>query len=217
MKNLKLVIFDMDGLIFDTESISYQALKQVLKESYDIDFPMDVYRRMIGMGKQGTDSILKETYGDTISLEQIAINYATAFKEIINTQGIDIKLGATALLDYIDEQGFKKCIASSSSRQTIKHYLALTNLTDRFDFYLSGDEVENGKPHPDIFLEACQRAGEAPEHALVLEDSVHGFRAAKSAGINCIVIPDLIEPTSEMTEDAYHVLPDLEKVIDYIK
>lgn len=216
MKNLQLVIFDMDGLIFDTETLSYRALRHVFWEDHQIDFPIATYKKMIGMGPSETESILHSEYGDSVSLEQLFISYGEAFNNMINQEGIATKMGVATLLDHLDEQGIKKCVASSSRRETIQHYLALSNLTDRFDFYLSGEEVENGKPHPDIFLEACRHANVSPEHALVLEDSVHGFHAAKRAQIACIVIPDLIEATPEMNETAYKVLPDLRQVIKRI-
>lgn len=217
MKSLKFVIFDMDGLIFDTETLGYRALQQVFLENYDIDFQIATYKKMIGMGQSETESLLHKQYGHKVPLEQLFIQYGKNFNQLIEDEGIATKIGVTDLLDHLDKLGIKTCVASSSRRQTIQHYLALSNLTDRFNFYLSGEEVENGKPHPDIFLEACRRADESPDNALVLEDSIHGFHAAKSAQIPCIVVPDLIEPTAEMKETAYQVLPNLKEVIPYIQ
>lgn len=216
MQNLELVIFDMDGLLFDTEMLAYRALNQTLKNDHNVELHIDIYKQTIGMDLKGTEMMLRKEFGNVISFPDIFNNYSHAFKQILEAEGLAIKSGVTELLDYLDERGLKRCIASSSSLRTIKNYLSLTDLTDRFDFYLSGEEVENGKPAPDIFLEACRRADESPEQALVLEDSVNGFRAAKSANINCIVVPDLIEPTVEINQHAYEVVPNLEKVIQII-
>jgi len=216
MQNLKLVIFDMDGLLFDTEMISYKASAETFKSKYDIDFPLDVYKQTIGMDIKGVEHFYSGKYGSNISFSDFIGEYNRAFKRILDREGLAIKAGVSELLDYLDEKGVKRCIASSSSLSTIKNYLNITSLTDRFDFYLSGEEVENGKPAPDIFLEACRRANESSETAMVLEDSVNGFLAAKSAKINCIVVPDLIEPTSEINENAYKVVSNLEEVIEII-
>jgi len=217
MKNLKLVIFDMDGLLFDTEMISYKASAQTFKNKYNIDFPLDVYKQTIGMDVKGVERFYSENYGNNISFSDFLDEYGQAFKRILDEEGLSIKSGVVELLDYLDEIGLKRCIASSSSLSTIESYLNITDLAGRFDFYLSGEEVENGKPAPDIFLEACRRANESPETAMVLEDSVNGFRAAKSANINCIIVPDLIEPTIEINQNAYEVVSNLEEVIQIIR
>lgn len=216
LQNLKFVIFDMDGLLFDTEMISYRSISKALKDHHAIDFPMAIYKQTIGMDVAGTEDFFRTEYGNDVSFQAISDCYSQTFKEILDAEGLTIKPGAIRLLDHLDKLGLKRCIASSSSLKTIENYLNMSGLKDRFDFYLSGDEVENGKPAPDIFLEACRRAGESPADALVLEDSVNGFHAAKSAHIDCIVVPDLIEPTDEINQHAYTVVPSLEKVIQII-
>ncbi len=215
MKDLKLVIFDMDGLLFDTERPSYLAMKQAL-EMLGLAFPMAIYKRMIGASDHKCDEIIKEVYGEEVSLQRITSDYLKAFKKILENEGLTIKPGANELLDYIERRGLKKCIASSSSRETIQQYLAMTGLTNRFDFYISGDEVQRGKPYPDIFLEACNRAQESPGSSIVLEDSLNGLRAAVGANINCIIVPDLIEPNDEMKKHAYEIAVDLNRVIEII-
>jgi len=104
-----------------------------------------------------------------------------------------------------------------AGRDTIQTNLSLAGLTDRFDFYMSGSEVKRGKPYPDIFLGACQRANEVPDSSLVLEDSLNGLRAAVGANINCIIVPDLIEPNEEIKKHAYEIVSDLSQVIGIIK
>lgn len=216
LKNLKLIIFDMDGLLFDTEMISYKSSAQTFKNKYDIDFPLDLYKKTIGMDLKGVETFYKENFGDKISFPDFIEDYNQVFSQILDEEGLAIKPGVDELLDSLDEKGLKRCIASSSSLATIERYLQITGMTDRFDFYISGEEVENGKPAPDIFLQACKRADESTETAIVLEDSVNGFRAAKRAQIDCIVVPDLIEPTTEINENAYAVVPNLKKVIELI-
>lgn len=216
MKNLKLVIFDMDGLLFDTEKIYFRSMKREM-EKRGYDFPFDTYKRLVGIPDLESDEILKEIYGEEFTIQHILKDYHQGFHEIIKTEGLSIKQGADKLLDYLDEQGIKKCIASSSDKNVIEKFLSLTDLTNRFDFYVSGEEVNKGKPSPDIFLEACKRGNEAPNACLVIEDSLNGLKAAVSANIKCVIVPDLIEPTVDMKKAAYKIETDLEKVISILK
>jgi HAD superfamily hydrolase (TIGR01509 family) len=213
MEQLKLVIFDMDGLLFDTEWPSYLALKEVMeKEGYE--FLLEHYKQLIGLTHDHSTLVMQKLYGSDFQYNNEA--YRKRFNEILDTDGLMIKSGAEQLLDWLDRKGLKKCIASSSSRETIGRYLKKAGLESRFDLYVSGQEVPFGKPHPDIFLEACKRANEAPESAIVLEDSLNGLKAAHAANIPCIVVPDLIEPNEEFTEKAFSIVSDLEEVINII-
>ncbi|WP_077302086.1 HAD family hydrolase [Virgibacillus pantothenticus] len=208
MNQVKLMIFDMDGLLFDTERIAFQALKKAMKNA-DYELTLDIYRKIIGAGKQEDEAILKDVYGEEFSFSLVLDDYLHESEKILKTDGLRIMEGVTELLDILDERKIKKCVASSSSLETIHRYLTMTNLKDRFDFYMSGDEVARGKPHPDIFLEACQRADESPEAAIVLEDSPNGLRAAYRAGIKCIVVPNLVVPDEEMENRAYRIVTSL--------
>jgi HAD superfamily hydrolase (TIGR01509 family) len=213
---VKLVIFDMDGLLFDTEWPSFQALKEAV-ERRGFSFTIENYKQLIGLAHGKSMGVMQQMFGGKLPYEEIMIDYRKRFKEILAKDGVGIKRGAIKLLDALDQRGMKKCIASSSARETIASYLKLTGLEDRFDFYISGNEVKKGKPHPDIFLEACKIAGEPVESALVLEDSLNGLKAACAAEIRCILVPDLIEPTEEMKEKAYKIIEDLEKVIEVLE
>lgn len=212
MKDLRLVIFDMDGLLFDTERPSFKAMKKVI-ENQGYQYSLEMYKKIIGISGQQCEQIFNKDYGSDFSFKRISANYDVEFRKIIIEEGISIKQGAVKLLDALDERNIKRCIASSSSRETIQYYLSLSGLADRFDFYISGEEVKQGKPHPDIFLEACIRAKVTPESSLVLEDSLNGLRASVSANINCIIVPDLIEPNEEMEKFAYEIVSNLEQVV----
>src|SRR5699024_5675995 len=107
MKNLKLVIFDMDGLLFDTEMISYKASAQTFKNKYNIDFPLDVYKQTIGMDVKGVERFYSENYGNNISFSDFLDEYGQAFKRILDEEGLSIKSGVVELLDYLDEIGLK--------------------------------------------------------------------------------------------------------------
>lgn len=216
MNDVQFVIFDMDGLMFNTEEIAYTALSEAM-EHFQYDLPVETYKSMIGMRSNETDRMLLEIYGEDFPMDDIFARFKKLFSENITNDGLGIKPGVHALLDFLDEKQIKRCIASSSRLKTIEHYLQLSNLTERFDFYISGEEVEDGKPAPDIFIEACRRAHINEKNAIVLEDSLNGFLAAYRAGIHCIVIPDMVEPNEKMREHAtifetlHDVIPFLNK------
>lgn len=216
MKDLDLIIFDMDGLLFDTERPSYIAMKEAMGKC-GFNFSLENYKEIAGLLDHKCDEYLQEVYGKDFSFEQILQDYQEGFRNILEKEGLSIKPGVEKLLDMLDYKGFMKCIASSSSRETIKKYLIKTGLINRFDFYIGGDEVKMGKPHPDIFLEACKRANTSPKSSLILEDSLNGLRAAVEANIKCIVVPDLFEPDEEMKKNAYGVAADLNQVIKIIQ
>src|SRR5699024_8366351 len=155
-------------------------------------------------------------YGSDFDLKPVSKISSMEFDYIVEKEEIRIMPGVHELLDALDQRTIKKCIASSSSLSKIEKFLNMTNLTNRFDFYMSGEEVENGKPHPDIFIEACNRAGINKKDALILEDSMNGLRAAKNASIKCVLIPDLVEQNEEMQRDAYHITDNLANLVGSI-
>jgi len=216
MLNIKLVIFDMDGLLFDTERIAYRVFKDTMAK-YNYNFTMDIYKNMIGLRPEDDEILLKEIYGEDIPLGKIKKEYSQNFNQVINTEGVPVKAGALQLLDELDRQKIKRCIASSSPRSAIEKYVKINNLQGRFDFFLSGEEVAEGKPHPDIFLKACSLAGVKTEEAIVLEDSFNGFLSAYRANIRCILIPDMAEPNGKMRAHAYKIVNNLHDVAELIE
>ncbi|WAA13350.1 HAD family hydrolase [Fervidibacillus halotolerans] len=216
MKHLQLAIFDMDGLLFDTERIHFRAFQRTAKK-LGFDFTFDTYLKVVGVTDEKGKEILKEIYGENSAILNAFDLYQGEVERIIQEEGIPVKPGVDRLLDTLDEKHIKKCIASSSRPEVIERNIKLTGLFDRFDFYISGTEVKHGKPSPDIFLEALNRANVQPEHALVLEDSYHGLQAAVNAGIRCIIIPDLIEPNDEMKDKAYRIFDHLGQVAELLK
>lgn len=216
MKDLQLVIFDMDGLLFDTERIYFRAFQRAAKE-LGYDFPFETYLKVVGVTDEKGKEILSSIYGEGAKILKAFHRYPPLVDQIVEEEGIPIKPGVHQLLDTLDEMGIKKCIASSSPPEVIERNIKKTGLDDRFDFLISGTEVKHGKPSPDIFLEAMKRANVKNEKALVLEDSYHGLQAAVRAGIRCIIIPDLLEPSNEMQRLAYRIFGDLGKVAEFIK
>lgn len=216
MGNVQFVIFDMDGLLFDTERLYYRSFQKAAKK-LGYEFPFEHYLKVVGVTDDEGKKILAEIYGEDSLILHAFDHYHGELNDIITEEGLSLKPGVEKLLDMLDEKGIHKCIASSSSLEVIRKYTEYAQIADRFDFFISGTEVEHGKPSPDIFLEALKRGGATAEFALVLEDSLHGLKAAVSANIRCIIVPDLIEPTEEMKRQAFRICRDLGEVAEMIK
>jgi len=210
------VIFDMDGLLLDSESLAMDALVSAGK-TLGYDVPMEFCRRMIGVPADGCRAMVRETYGAEFPLEDFFRLQEEHLRDFVDTGRLLLKNGVEPLLDYLDEQKIPRAIATSSSRYRTDHHLKLVGLFDRFDAIVTRDDVSRGKPDPEPYLKAAQKIGIDPRHCLALEDSHSGARAAHAAGIRVIVVPDLLEPNDEIREKALEIMDDLHAALDYIK
>lgn len=211
----KAVIFDLDGLLIDTEVISYEIYKEILQE-FGHDFTKTQYAQNYS-GKTEIKNVtnLIETYELPWTLEQ-GLDKVADIEHRLLSQGVDLKPGAKVLLNYLRDNHFKIAIASSSTEQRALNILQEHEIVDYFDAFVFGPEVQRGKPNPDIFLKACEKIEEQPEDCLVLEDSEAGVQAAHSANIPVICIPDMKTPGQQYLDMTKAVLHSLDEVIGYL-
>lgn len=210
--NIGGVIFDMDGLMLDTEPIAQVAWQRAFAE---MGFAVDeaTYLRVVGRALPDVRRIFCEALGPGFDFERAHALRQRYFRDYVVGHGIPIKPGLHDLLDWLDARGVAKAVASSTGREGVLSRLALTGLRERFPVLVGGDEVARSKPAPDIFLLAAERLGVAPERCVVLEDSESGIRAAHAAGMIPVMIPDLKLPTSEIRAFAHCVLDSLTEVL----
>ncbi len=219
MRNLQGVIFDMDGLIFDTEQLYYRATKEIADE-FAIAYDMDIYKRYIGVGDDEVWAAYHEMYDDLHGEEVIADFIERSFNrtiELFEAGVADLKPGLAEILAYLDEKQIPRIIASSNQRRIIDILLEKNELQETFAHIVSFEDVARAKPDPEIFEKAHQFFDVPKENLLILEDSKNGILAAHDAGIDVIMIPDLLEPTSDLIDKSLAVLPTLADVPGFLE
>ena len=194
----RAVVFDMDGLLFDSEKL-YRAGVVAAIAAHGHELPEAFYNAF--RSQLGDDF-------DFTSLWKLAGEHVNA---LIDAE-LRLKTGVIELLDHLDALKLPRAIATSSRHQTVERYLASHDLRGRFDAVIAQGDYARGKPFPDPYLKAAERLGLAPEDCIALEDSHHGVRAAASAGMMTIMVPDLVAPTDEMEALCVTIARDLHVV-----
>jgi HAD superfamily hydrolase (TIGR01509 family) len=213
---LKAVIFDMDGLMLDTESIGLRAWTRACA-SFGFDLPREAFLRMCGLNHNDSRLILLETFGSAFPYEEVKAERLKVGLEIETNEGIELKPGLLEVLSLLDEFKIPKAVATSTEQARTERRLKQIGLFSRFNAFVTGDEVTHSKPDPEIFLRSAARLGADPESCLVLEDSEAGVRAADRAGMRVIVVPDLREPTADVCALAFARCQSLLEAIDRIR
>jgi len=207
---VKAVVFDMDGLLVDTETVVYAAMQRAALQIGG-EMPFAQFQRMVGLTHAASDVILVEHFGDGFDLEAWSAAVSDHFREDA-AAGVALKAGVVEILDALDAAGLPRAIATSSSLVAVHHSLGPHNLVDRFHALITRDVQTRGKPHPEPFLKAAEALGVAPRDCLALEDSHNGVRAAAAAGMMTVMVPDMLDPTEEMRTLCVRIARDLHEV-----
>jgi HAD superfamily hydrolase (TIGR01509 family) len=206
------VIFDMDGLLFDTEALWQEAL---LSAAADVgcEIPGEIYAKPIGVRRSQCRALFMSHFGEDFLFDDFHANWTRHFWLAAENK-LTLKPGVPELLETLDQFRLPRAIATSSSRTTVERHLTSYGLMDRFDRIICRGDYENGKPAPDPFLKAAERLGAEPRLCLALEDSYVGVRSASAAGMMTVMVPDLLEPIEEVRALCAIVARDLLEVRD---
>ncbi|MGM0218399.1 HAD family hydrolase [Enterococcus sp. AZ126] len=218
MKKIDGVIFDMDGLLFDTELIYYQSTQKIA-DKMGFPYSKEIYLEYVGVsdeevqenyhriyqdfGKERVDEFIQRSYDDTY--------------QVFESGEVPLKEGVLELLDFLDQQEIPRLVASSNVRPAIELLLEGAGIKERFSGIVSAEDVTRAKPDPEIFRKALDNLGTKAEHTLIFEDSFHGVTAADAAGIPVIMVPDLLAPTDEVKEKTLEIFESLIQVPAYFK
>lgn len=205
------VIFDMDGVIFDSERIVLDNWIE-LGKIYQLDHIEEVYRRCIGTNVTKTKEILLEYYGEDFPYEEYKLETSKMFWSKCAGGIVPVKPGVFELLQYLKEKGYLIGLASSTRVGAVTKELEAVNLLSYFQELICGDMIKRSKPEPDIYLAACESLGVKPANAIAIEDSYNGIRSAHRAGMHTVMVPDLILPDDEMKQTADHIFDSLHEV-----
>ncbi|MDO4466857.1 MAG: HAD family phosphatase [Bacillota bacterium] len=211
---IKGILFDMDGLMIDSEVVTFHLLQKILKEKGYI-LTRDMYLNLLGKTKKTCESIFKEWYGKDFDYWTMSNQLAPLLNESLR-ENLPIKEGLFDLLEYCKKQGYSTCIATSSLRSKLE-YILPKKLLSYFDATICADEVNNGKPNPEVFFKACQKLNILPQEALVLEDSEAGIEASLAGNIRVICIPDMKEASDAHKAKCEKYLSNLKEVIFYLE
>ena len=215
-RKVKGVLFDMDGVILDTEKLYTRFWCEAAGA---LGFPMthEMALGMRSLSREVGERQLKAYLGEAVDYQQVRSKRIEMMSAFIKENGVELKPGIHELLDFLKENGIKTAVATSSPLDRTKEYLSQVGLVDAFDELVSGHMVEHGKPEPDIYLSAASNLGLKPEECLVLEDSPTGLLAAYRAGCIPVMVPDQDQPDDEVKSRSYAVVNSLVDVIQLFR
>ena len=197
---MNAVIFDMDGVLFDTERLAVKCWDEIGVKCGlgKVGF---MVMETLGRTREESVKIFEKRFGSRFNNDIFQAEYKAWLDSYYAENPVPVKEGVKETLRFLKEEGFKTAVASSSSESSVMHHLENAEITEYFDKIICGDKVEKSKPEPDIYLEACRQLGESPKDCVAVEDSKSGLLSAKRAGCAVVYIPDLYIAESENEYD----------------
>ncbi len=213
---IKAVVFDMDGLMFDTEKIGIRTWKTLSEE---LGYPKldGLIFTCFGTNHNFKRKYFAEVLGENFPYDTFCKREVEVTCKTLEEEGIPHKKGLTELLKYLKSNSIKCAVATSTPQHPAVDHIKNAGVYDYFDAVITGDMTENGKPAPDIYLKACSELAIEPEFAIGLEDSYNGVRAIYSAGMKAVMIPDMVKPDNEMKDKCFAIKDSLLDVIELIE
>ncbi len=213
---MEAVVFDMDGVIFDTERMIIDIYKEKAKK-YKLDDIEKVCASCIGLDKKSNLEVFKKSYPHINDIHIIIKEVEEEFEELILSKGPIKKYFIKEILEFLKENNYKIALASSTKTSMVKKELELAGLIEYFKVIVGGDMVEKGKPNPDIFFLALEKLNVKPKESYIIEDSINGTWAAIKAGAKVCMVPDFIMPSEELLKEDILIFNNLEEVMKYIQ
>lgn len=216
MNKIKAVLFDMDGVIFDTEREYLQEWNKIF-EKYGYEMKKEIYVSVMGRGRKKVKEIFKEKFGNNLPIEEMYIEKDKMLKEAIENNKVPLKQGALELLEFLKKKGYKTALATSAKKDRVKSQVTHAKINNLFDAIVCADDIVNSKPDPEIFLKAAEKVNIKPENCVVIEDSEAGIRAAFNAGMIAFHVKDLKEADENIMKYCDKNFENLIEIKKYIE
>ena len=216
MSMIKLVIFDVDGTLVDSESVYVKAaLKNLEVNHYNI--PMSAIMGIIGQNKVAGQKLIESTQDDSFNYDKYLQDFRKIRDELLEKEPYKLKKGALNILNYCKKHDIKMAIATSTARDKQTKVLTELGIIDYFDYMVFGDEIKNSKPDPEIYLKVFEHYNYDKDEMIIYEDSKNGILSAHNAGIRVVYIKDIVEVEEEVTSLCYKQVKDLDEGIELLK
>lgn len=216
MNKIKAVLFDMDGVIFDTEREYLKEWNKIF-EKYGYEMKKEIYVSVMGRGRKKVKEIFKENFGDDLPIEEMYIEKDKMLKEAIENNEVPLKQGALELLEFLKKNEYKTALATSAKKDRVKSQVNHAKINNLFDAIVCADDIVNSKPDPEIFLKAAEKVNVKPENCIVIEDSEAGIRAAFNAGMIAFHVKDLKEADENIMKYCDKNFENLIEIKKYIE
>ena len=214
-KPVEAVLFDMDGLLIDTETVYIEAY-HAAAETFGVEMSMALCHAMIGSPRMECDAMIQEHFGPEFQVDRFQLSFREHAERLM-AQEVPVKPGTRELLAWLGERGLQLAIATSSRPTTVERLLGRAGLLGHFKAIATRYDVERPKPHPDVYLEAARRLGATPERCIAFEDSNIGLTAAHAAGTMAIMVPDILPPSDEARAKCVTIVPDLHAALALLR
>lgn len=213
---MRTVVFDMDGVLFDTEVLCMKSWMAVA-EANGLPGMEEIFPKCIGCNANDSKRFVLEAYGEDFDYAGFREQASVWFWDHIKKNGLPVKPGVKQLLEWLKGEGWTIGLASSTRRTSVLHHLEQAGLREYFSAVITGDMVEHSKPQPDIYLLACRELGAEPSQVYAIEDSPNGIRSAHGAGMRPLMVPDMVAPDEEMRALSAGIFKDLTEVLDFFR
>ena len=210
------IVFDMDGVLINTEALLLKIWKEVAKEN-DIKDIESTLKLCIGITNNETEAVFARIYGKDFPYQKYKAAASEMYCAQIQKDGLPVKPGVYELFGFLKENGWQIGLASSTREAVVRSEMESIGLLDYFHVVVCGDMVPRSKPNPDMYLKACELLNVSPGCCYAVEDSPNGIRAASEAGMKSIMVPDLIEPDLELQKLFYKKFASLLEVLEFLR
>ena len=209
------VLFDMDGLLIDTEAV-YTEAYMAAGRTMAVDMPLVLCHAMTGIPGHERQAMIQAHFGPTFQADSFQLCFRDHANRLLESH-IPVKPGVVELLAWLSGRGLPLAVATSARLPTVQRHLGRAGLLGHFKAIATRDDVARSKPHPDVYLEAARRLGVPPQHCIAFDDSNVGLIAAHAAGTMAIMVPDILPPSDEVRAKCLHVVSDLRAALSVLR